>query len=167
MGSPVIEIEMVRVGNEWFRVLRPQRWMDLMAVQERVLQIQWERAKNPLVWKQIEQGLHPHPVVWVRKFVNAITRAWERGIIPLVNRNGGWRPLDRNGKIEEEKFVDVWPLPYEDEVFIIEKWQEGNHYYVRSQHRSSNPLRFDTEGEAVGWCKSQNPIAKINATKII
>lgn len=58
-------------------------------------------------------------------------------------------------------------MPDHFEHFKLLRWSGHGHYYVTSNNRDCGGTKFNTEQEAIDWCRRINPKATIHAATVI
>jgi hypothetical protein len=132
----------------WYLVLKPTDLETLMKLHEGVAHFYFVKFGSGGSNAREGVALGINPIQMAAKWMEAVGEAQMRGETLVVNKVGGWCPLNED-QVHSEKQSErlAWPDYYEDEVITISKYElpEARHYYLTSnKERVFSPPKHNT-----------------------
>lgn len=154
----------------WYLILDPKDDDLLLYIHKIVTQTNILKAeKDPHIKGEINKSsflvMIQHPISLSARWLMAMENNRFNGNIALVNRSGGWMPLDDQINILQRVTKNKFEFPtdkYEDqERLTISRFPDGKHWYI-SSNKDRMFDKFNNVDEALVEAKRHVPYNKIS-----
>jgi hypothetical protein len=134
--------------QEWYLVLKPNDFDALMKLHMGIARFYFVKFGSGGSNAKEGAALGLNPVHMASKWLEVVGAAQMRGETLLVNKAGGWCPLNEDQVCSEKQSKWLaWPDYYEDEIITISRYAlpEARHYYLTSnKERIFSPPKHNT-----------------------